>query len=129
MAALAPALCSWAAKFPSCNSYSMGYIEPMREVLETHEFTRWFEGLRNIKARAIIQTRIDRLVLEGNPGLVEPVGEGVSEMKIDFGPGYRIYFIEHGEILVVLLAGGDKDTQARDIKAALTLNRELRKEP
>lgn len=100
----------------------------MREVLETHEFSRWFEGLRDLKARAIIQTRIDRLILEGNPGHVESVGEGVSEMKIDFGPGYRVYFIEHGEILVVLLAGGDKDTQVRDIKTALTLNREFQKE-
>jgi putative addiction module killer protein len=100
----------------------------MREVLETHEFSRWFEGLRDIKAQAIIQTRIDRLVLEGNPGQVESVGEGVSEMKIDFGPGYRVYFIEHGEILVVLLAGGDKDTQIRDIKTALALNREFQKE-
>lgn len=100
----------------------------MREVLETHEFSRWFEGLRDLKARAIIQTRIDRLVLEGNPGQVESVGEGVSEMKIDFGPGYRVYFIEHGEILVVLLAGGDKDTQIRDIKTALALNREFQKE-
>jgi putative addiction module killer protein len=100
----------------------------MREVLETHEFSRWFEGLRDIKAQAIIQTRIDRLVLEGNPGHVEPVGEGVSEMKIDFGPGYRVYFVEHDDVLVVLLAGGDKASQARDIKSALALNRELRKE-
>lgn len=100
----------------------------MREILEIHEFTQWFEGLRDIKARAIIQTRIDRLIFEGNPGQVEPIGEGVSEMKIDFGPGFRVYFIEHGEILVVLLAGSDKDTQARDIKAALALNRELQKE-
>lgn len=100
----------------------------MKEVLETHEFSRWFEGLRDIKAQAIIQTRIDRLVFEGNPGHVESVGEGVSEMKIDFGPGYRVYFIEHGEILLVLLAGGDKDTQIRDIKTALALNREFQEE-
>lgn len=100
----------------------------MRGVLETHEFSRWFEGLWDIKAQAIIQTRIDRLVLEGNPGHVEPVGEGVSEMKIDFGPGYRVYFVEHDDVLVVLLAGGDKASQARDIKSALALNRELRKE-
>ena len=100
----------------------------MREVLETHEFSGWFEGLRDFRAQAIIQTRIDRLVIEDNPGQVEPVGEGVSEMKIDFGPGYRVYFIEHGQILVVLLAGGDKTTQARDIKTALALNREFRKE-
>lgn len=101
----------------------------MREILETHEFSRWLEGLRDYKAQAIIQTRIDRLALEGNPGHVEPVGEGVSEMKIDFGPGYRIYFVEHGDVLVVLLAGGDKDSQPRDIKTALELNREFQKEP
>ena len=90
----------------------------MREVLETHEFSRWFEGLRDIKAQAIIQTRIDRLVLEGNPGQVESVGEGVSEMKIDFGPGYRVYYGRDGAVAVVLICGGHKKTQARDIMTA-----------
>jgi putative addiction module killer protein len=94
------------------------------DVRQTEEFARWFESLRDRRARARINARIRRLSL-GNPGDVRPVGEGVSELRIDYGPGYRVYFVRRGQALVVLLAGGDKDTQNRDIKTALRLAREL----
>jgi putative addiction module killer protein len=76
--------------------------------------------------RALIQARIDRLKI-GNPGDVKLVGEGVSEMRIDYGPGYRIYYLQHGVELVILLAGGDKDSQDKDIATARELARALRR--
>ena len=96
----------------------------MIEIRKTDEFAQWLDGLRDIKARARVQARLDRMA-EGNPGDVKPVGEGVSELRIDFGPGYRVYFKSRGRELIVLLAGGDKKTQANDIKAALRLARNL----
>lgn len=96
----------------------------MTEIRQTENFAAWFRGLRDVRARARVQVRIDRLAL-GNPGDVRPVGDGVSELRIDYGPGYRVYFIRRGEALIVLLAGGDKNSQARDIKAALQLARSL----
>jgi putative addiction module killer protein len=96
----------------------------MVEIRQTDEYRRWIEGLRDRQARARINVRIRRLSL-GNPGDARPVGEGVSELRIDYGPGYRVYFVQHGQMLVVLLAGGDKKTQARDIKTALHLARNL----
>jgi len=96
----------------------------MIEIRQTEAYAQWFDGLRDRTARARIDVRIRRLSL-GNPGDVRPVGEGVSELRIDYGPGYRVYFVERGETLVVLLAGGDKRTQDRDIKAALELARDL----
>ena len=94
------------------------------EVRQTDIFAAWFAGLRDHQARARIAVRIRRLSL-GNPGDVKPVGSGVSEMRIDYGPGYRIYFTRRGDIVVVLLCGGDKRTQHRDITRALALAREL----
>jgi putative addiction module killer protein len=94
------------------------------DVRQTQVFARWFESLRDRRARARIDARIRRLSL-GNPGDVRPVGEGVSELRIDYGPGYRVYFVQREQTLVVLLAGGDKDSQTRDIKTALRLAREL----
>jgi putative addiction module killer protein len=96
----------------------------MMQLRQTQRFKTWFDELRDLRARARIQARLDRLSL-GNPGDVRPVGSGVSELRIDYGPGYRVYFIQCGENLIVLLAGGDKDTQAKDIAQAITLASEL----
>ncbi len=101
----------------------MGYTEAV-EIRQTEVYARWFASLRDPQTRARINVRIRRLSL-GNPGDVRPVGEGVSELRIDYGPGYRVYFVQRGRTLVVLLAGGDKGTQDRDIKTALDLAREL----
>ena len=89
----------------------------MYEVRQTETFAAWYRGLRDKQARARIQVRIDRLML-GNPGDVRPVGDGVSELRVDYGPGYRIYYVRRGSVLIVLLAGGDKRTRSRDIEAA-----------
>jgi putative addiction module killer protein len=94
------------------------------EIRKTETFERWFVGLRDRKAAARITSRIDRLQL-GLFGDVKPVGEGVSEMRIDYGPGYRIYFVQRGREVVILLAGGDKRTQTRDIEKAVELARML----
>ena len=85
-------------------------------VRQTEDFSKWMAGLRNHQARARIAARIDRLAF-GHMGDVKPVGDGVSELRIHLGPGYRIYFIQKGRAIIVLLCGGDKDTQAKDIKA------------
>jgi putative addiction module killer protein len=96
----------------------------MIRVRKTEAFARWLDGLRDLPARARIQVRIERLS-SGNPGDIAPVGEGVSEMRIDVRPGYRVYFKRRGTALIFLLVGGDKSTQARDIKTALELARNL----
>ena len=96
----------------------------MFEVRQTEIYADWFAALRDRAARVRIDIRIRRLSL-GNSGKVAAVGEGVSELKVDFGPGYRIYFVQRGEQLIFLLAGGDKDSQAKDIKMALQLVRDL----
>jgi putative addiction module killer protein len=94
------------------------------EIRQTEPFARWFAGLRDRRARMRINARIRRMSI-GNPGDVKPVGGGVSEMRIDYGPGYRVYFVQRGETLVVLLAGGDKSTQDRDIAVARRLAQTL----
>jgi putative addiction module killer protein len=94
------------------------------EVRQTPSFIDWFSGLRDKYAKARIQARIDRMSL-GNLGDIAPVGEGVSELRIHYGPGYRVYFIQRGRELIILLGGGDKGTQRRDIKAAVALAHEL----
>jgi len=96
----------------------------MLEVRQTDVFTDWFAGLRDRETRARITVRIRRLSL-GNPGDVKPVGGGVSEMRIDYGPGYRVYFVGRGDTVVVLLCGGDKRNQDRDIARALELAQEI----
>ena len=96
----------------------------MIEIRQSEHFARWFTRLRDNRAKARIQTRIRRLSL-GNPGDVRPVGEGVSEMRIDYGPGYRVYFVQRGTALIVLLAGGDKRTQQQDIATAVRLARDV----
>ena len=92
----------------------------MIEIRQTETYAQWYENLRNREARARIDVRIRRLSL-GNPGDVKPVGEGVSELRIDYGPGYRVYFVQRDQALVILLAAGDKRTQTRDIKTAIEL--------
>ena len=96
----------------------------MIEVRKTENFAKWIDGLQDLRARARILVRIERLAA-GNPGDVKPVGEGVSEMRINYGPGYRIYFNKIGQKVVILLAGGDKKTQSKDIKTAIRLLRNL----
>ena len=96
----------------------------MIEVRQTPEYAAWFASLRDRIAKTRIDIRIRRLSL-GNPGDAKPIGEGVSELRVDHGPGYRVYFVQRGSVLVVLLAGGDKSTQAQDIRKAKTLARNL----
>lgn len=96
----------------------------MIEIRRTKEFADWLEALRDIKAAAAIAKRIVR-VSSGLLGDVKPVGQGVSELRIDFGPGYRVYFIRRGKTLIVLLCGGDKGTEARDMKKAKELAADL----
>lgn len=96
----------------------------MIEILKTDVFGRWLDSLRDIHARARVLARIERLAA-GNAGDVKPVGEGISELRINYGPGYRVYFTKRGREVVILLAGGDKRTQAGDIKIAVRLARNL----
>ena len=96
----------------------------MIEIRKTERFARWIDKLRDVQGRARILARIERLA-GGNPGDVKRVREGVSEMRIDYGPGYRVYFKRLGQELIILLAGGDNWTQAKDIEAALRLARNL----
>lgn len=91
----------------------------------TDEYVEWIDSLRDVMGRARILVRVERLAA-GNPGDVRPVGEGVSELRMDFGPGYRVYFTQRGRELVILLAGGDKSSQSKDINTALRLARNLK---
>ena len=93
-------------------------------IRKTEAFAKWLDGLKDTKARARVLVRIERLA-GGNPGDVDSGGEGVSELRIHYGPGYRVYYKQRGEELIILLAGGDKGSQARDIKTALALARNL----
>ena len=95
------------------------------ELHETDVYLNWLRNLRDSRARTRISSRIDRL-LSGNPGDVRPVGGGISELRINYGPGYRVYYWQRGHILVVLLAGGDKDSQSVDIPRAIELLRAVR---
>lgn len=99
----------------------------MLEIRKTDAFENWLRGLKDQRGKAKIAARIDRLAL-GNPGDVSPVGEGVSELRIHFGPGYRVYFVQRTKTLVVLLCGGDKGSQERDIAQAKSLAAELEDE-
>lgn len=97
----------------------------MPEVIETLTFSSWLSSLRDIKGRAKIVARIARIQLSGYFGDVENVGDGVSELRVHFGPGYLVYFCRRGAEIVILLGGGDKATQARDIRAAKAAAKEL----
>ena len=102
----------------------MTYPRVMKTVLTTDTFDIWFFGLRDVQGKAKIQARIRRAE-QGNLGDCSPVGEGVSEMRIHSGPGYRVYFVERGFELIILLAGGDKSSQTKDISSAVDLSRQL----
>jgi putative addiction module killer protein len=96
----------------------------MIQIRKTKSFVKWLNGLSDIRARSRILVRIERLA-SGNPGDIKPVGEGVSELRIDYGPGYRVYFVKQGQEMIILLAGGDKGTQVKDIKTAIRLAQNL----
>jgi len=102
---------------------TVNYSSHMIEVRRSGTFDQWLKKLRDVRAVARINIRIERLVA-GNPGEVAPVGEGISELKIDYGPGYRVYFTREGDELIVLLCGGDKKSQAKDIKDAKRIAKE-----
>lgn len=95
----------------------------MIEIRETETFSVWLRKLRDSQARAKIAARVRRLAF-GNPGDVQPVGEGISELRIHHGPGYRVYYMHRGAILIILLCGGDKSTQSKDIETAKRLAKE-----
>jgi putative addiction module killer protein len=99
----------------------------MVEVRQTERFVRWLEGLRDLRGRAKVLARIERLI-GGNPGDVRPVGSGLSELRINYGPGYRVYYLQRGTTLIILLAGGDKSSQVKDIDEALLLAANLAEE-
>ena len=99
----------------------MGYTISMR-VAETEVYRKWINGLQDRRGRARIQVRVDRLV-HGNPGSHRNLTDGVAELKIDFGPGYRVYYTQRGTRLILLLAGGNKSTQRSDISLAIHLAR------
>jgi putative addiction module killer protein len=95
----------------------------MLEVLKSATFEAWFSSLRDRQAQSRINARIRRLSL-GNAGDVKPVGSGVSELRVDYGPGYRVYFMQRGHVLAVLLCGGDKRSQDADIKRAIKISKD-----
>jgi putative addiction module killer protein len=90
------------------------------QIRRTEEFAKWLRDLKDVRGRAKIFDRLDRLA-DGNPGNARSVGAGIVELKIDYGPGYRIYYVQHGELLILLLCGGDKSTQTKDIQRAKVL--------
>lgn len=96
----------------------------MIEVLRTAEFIDWLTALRDVQARARIAKRIDRIA-QGNFGDAKPVGDGVSELRFTFGPGYRVYYTRRGDVVVILLCGGDKGSQGRDIERAKAMAKEV----
>jgi len=96
----------------------------MIEIRQTAVYAKWFAHLKDMRAKARVDIRIRRLSL-GNPGDVKPVGKGVSELRIDVGKGYRVYFVQRGEQLILLLVGGDKSTQQHDIEKAIEMANEL----
>ncbi|MVA37727.1 type II toxin-antitoxin system RelE/ParE family toxin [Agrobacterium vitis] len=97
----------------------------MFTIRRTRDYAEWIKKLRDFRAQARIADRIDRLAA-GNPGDVKPVGEGVSELRINYGPGYRVYFVRDGTVVYVLLCGGDKSTQDQDIRLAKKLAQQLK---
>jgi putative addiction module killer protein len=97
----------------------------MFQIRKTDVYARWLDGMNDLTGRARILVRIERLAA-GHPGDMKPVGDGVCELRMHFGPGYRVYFIQNGREIVILLAGGDKSSQSVDIKTALKLAKNLK---
>ena len=95
----------------------VSYSRHMFEVVQTSEFETWLKRLKDVRGRARIIRRLDRLA-QGNPGDVRPIGKGLSELRLDVGPGYRVYYLQDGDTLILLLCGGDKSTQQKDIDKA-----------
>lgn len=106
------------------NIYGDNYSSHMIEVRKTDIFSKWFEALKDRRAKARIQARIDRVEM-GHFGDVAPVGDGVSELRIFYGPGYRVYFVQAGEVVIILLSGGDKSTQQADIAKAKEIAKQV----
>lgn len=104
----------------------MVYTSPVREVLKSATFEKWFDSLRDREAQARVIARIRRLSL-GNPGDVKAAGSGISEMRVDYGPGYRVYYAQRGNALVLLCCGGDKRTQDADIKLAIAIAKDWKR--
>lgn len=102
----------------------MGYTSKMIEIHKSNTYEQWFRKLKDRLAQARINARLRRIAESGNFGDMKALREGVSELRIDHGPGYRIYFMQRGALIVVLLAGGDKRTQAEDIKSAIRIAKE-----
>ncbi len=101
----------------STTSESVSYSRHMLDVVRTDEFDSWLQRLKDQRGKSRILRRLDRLA-QGNPGDVRPIGKGLSELRLNVGPGYRIYYLQDGEVLILLLCGGDKSTQQKDIKKA-----------
>ena len=110
------------SKYPLDKLSNIFYTETMKEIRRSDVFDKWLVKLRDPRARVKILERVDRLA-KGNPGDVEPAGEGISEMRIDYGPGYRVYYKETGREIIILLCGGDKTTQQADIANARKIAR------
>ena len=104
--------------------YIIVYTMTMLEILQTDEFAKWMKRLRDTDAKARINLRIRRISLTGNFGDAKPVGDGVYELRVDYGPGYRVYYSRRGSEIVLLLIGGDKSSQQKDIDKAKRLNAE-----
>lgn len=103
--------------------YTIVYTPAMIEILRTDEFAKWLKRLKDLDAKSRINLRIRRISLTGNLGDYKSVGDGVCELRIDYGPGYRIYFSQRGKEIILLLIGGDKSSQQRDIEKAKDLNK------
>lgn len=104
---------------------SVSYSRQVIEVVQTGEFETWLKKLKDARGKARILRRLDRLA-QGNPGDVRPIGKGLSELRLDVGPGYRVYYLQDGRRLILLLCGGDKSTQQKDIEKAHELAEQWR---
>ncbi|MCD6640506.1 MAG: type II toxin-antitoxin system RelE/ParE family toxin [Nocardioides sp.] len=102
---------------PSTLNQGVSYSRQEIEVVQTDEFETWLKKLKDVRGKARILRRLDRLT-QGNPGDVRPIGKGLSELRLDVGPGYRVYYAQDGDALILLLCGGDKSTQQKDIDLA-----------